>query len=102
MPDVIATHTGAPLGDRQPDRQVARGALVDADVQPQPAGAVGVVQRERQRRVARTRAQHDVADAAANQFVDDDTGLRRRGVHHYRLIGEEIQRRGVDDLAAVR
>ena len=53
MPDVIATHTGAPLGDRQPDRQVAGGALVDADVQPDPAGAVGVVQREGQRRVAR-------------------------------------------------
>ena len=67
--------------DGQPDRQIAGGALVDADVQPEAAGPVGVVQGERQRRVARSGAQHDVADAAANQFVDDDAGLCRRWVH---------------------
>ena len=32
-----------------------------------------------------TRAQHDVAHAAANQFVDDDTRLCRRWVHDYSL-----------------
>ena len=39
--------------------------------------------RKRQRRLARAWAQHDVAHAATNQFVDHDAGLRRRRVHHY-------------------
>ncbi|GAB4676131.1 hypothetical protein MOKP104_37350 [Mycobacterium avium subsp. hominissuis] len=59
MPEVIATHTGA------------------------PAGAVGVGQREGQRGVAGTGAQHHIADTAADQLVDDDAGLGRRGVHPY-------------------
>ena len=45
------TDRGALRGG-QPDRQEARGAFVDAHVQSQPAGAVGVVQRKRQRGVA--------------------------------------------------
>ena len=84
------THRG-PLGHREPDREVAGGALVDADVQPEPARAVGVVQGECQRRVARTRAQHDVAHAAANQFVDDNARLRSRWVHHYRLSAKNFR-----------
>ena len=36
-------------GDRQPDRQIAGGPLVDAHVEPDPAGPVGVLQRKRQR-----------------------------------------------------
>ncbi len=87
MPDVIATQTGGTGGDRQPDGQVAGGAFVDADVQPEPAGPVGVLQRERQRGVARARAQHHIADAAADQFVDDDAGLCRRGIHQTSLVG---------------
>ena len=59
-------------------------------MQPDPAGPVGVLQRERQRRVARAGAQDDVADAAANQFVDDDAGLCRRGVHHYSLSAKKF------------
>ena len=101
MPDVIATQTGAPLGDGQADRQEAGGALVDPHVQTQPAGAVGVVQRERQRRVARARAQHDVADAAANQFVDDDAGLCRRGVHRY-SVGLSAKKSSTAALTASR
>ncbi len=41
--------------DSQPDGQVAGGAFVDADVQPDAAGSVGVLQRECQRRVSRAR-----------------------------------------------
>lgn len=67
--------------DRQTDGQVAGGALVDAHMQPQPPRPVGVGQCESQRRVARARAQHHVADTAADQFVDDDAGLCRRGIH---------------------
>jgi hypothetical protein len=92
VPDVTRRH-------READGQVAGGALVDADVQPQPTGPVGVGQRERQRCVPRSRAQHDIADAAADQFVDDDARLDRRGVHQYSVshgvIGEECQRRGI-------
>ena len=43
-------------GDRQPDRQIPGGAFVDAHVQPDAAGPVGVLQRKRQRSVARARA----------------------------------------------
>lgn len=71
--------------DRQADGQVAGGAFVDADVQPDPARPVGVLQREGERRVPRTRAQHHVADAAANQLVNDHASLGRRGVHSYRV-----------------
>ena len=80
-----------PLGHREPDRQVAGGALVDADMQPDAACPVGVLQRKGQRRVARTRAQHDVTHAAANQFVDDYAGLRSRWVHHYRLSAKNFR-----------
>ena len=55
------------------------------------ARPVGVLQRECQRRVARTRAQHDIAHAAANQFVDDYTGLRSRWIHHYRLSAKNFR-----------
>src|ERR1700759_1356967 len=71
----------APPPHAQPDRQEAGRALVDADVQPQTALIVGVLEGEGERRVARAWAQHDVADAAPNQLLDDDAGLRRRGVH---------------------
>ena len=49
------THRRA-LGDREPDRQEAGGAFVDAHMQSDPAGPVGVLQRECQRSVSRTRA----------------------------------------------
>lgn len=39
-------------------------------MQPDPAGPVGVLQREGQRRIARARTQHHVANAAADQFVE--------------------------------
>ncbi len=71
--------TAAP--GRQADSEKAGGALVDADVQAHPARSVGVGQSERQRCVARPGAQHDITDAAANEFVDDDPGLSRRGIH---------------------
>jgi hypothetical protein len=50
-------------------------------MQSHPARAVGVGQSERQRCVARSGAQHNITDAAANEFVDDDPGLSRRGIH---------------------
>jgi hypothetical protein len=52
-------------------------------VQPQAAGVIGVAQRERQRRIARARAQHDIAHATADQLVDDDSRLHSRWVHHW-------------------
>jgi len=55
----------------------------DPHVQPQPSGRVRGLQREGQRRVARTRAEHHVAHAAANQFVDGHARLGGRWVHHY-------------------
>ena len=66
----------------QSDCQVAGGALVDADVQAQRPGPVGVGQGERQRGVAAARAQHDVTHAAADEFVHNDPRLGRRRIHH--------------------
>ena len=85
VPEVITIGTGR-LDDRgQADREESRGALVDPHVQPQPPGSVGGLQRERQRRVARTRAEHDLADSAADEFVDDRGGLGCGRVHASRV-----------------
>jgi hypothetical protein len=66
---------------REPEGQEPGGALVDPHVQAQPAGRVGRVESERQRSIARPRAEHSVGDPAAHQLVDDHLGLRRRRVH---------------------
>ena len=68
---------------RQPERQEPGRALVDADVQPQAPGGVRGVQGERERRVARARAQHGVGDPARHQLVDDRARHLRRRVHRW-------------------
>ncbi len=77
----------------QADGQEAGGALVDPHVEPQPARPVGVGQGERQRCVAGTGAQHHVGHAAANEFVDDDAGLGRRGIHAYQRVTSGFRRK---------
>ncbi len=90
-------HGGMEVGDRraaraddgrgradlgQPEGQEAGRPLVEARVQPDQPGLGGVVRRERQRRVARSRCQHDLADPALEETADDRTaelGGRRHG-----------------------
>ena len=75
-------HRHRPAGpQRQAEREEAGGALVDPHVQPQAPRDVRVVQRERERRAARSRAQDGVGDPAADQLVDDHLRVRRRGIH---------------------
>jgi hypothetical protein len=72
---------GASRAQGETESEEPGRALVDADVQPQPAVDVGLVQREGERRVARTRAEHGLGDPAPGQLVDDSPGeLDRR--HH--------------------
>jgi len=64
-------------------------ALVDAQRATGFAGPVGILQRKRQRGVTRARAQHHIADTAADQLVDDDPGLCRRWIHQSSLVGDD-------------
>ena len=73
VPDVQMTAAArADLG--QPEGEEAGRALVEARVQPDQPGLGGVVRRERQRRVARARREHDLADRRSRPG-----GRRRRG-----------------------
>ena len=71
--------------DREPDGQEAGRALVDPQVESDPAGTIGRFERERQRGVAGPGAQDDVTDAATDQLVDDDGGLGSGRVHRSRV-----------------
>ena len=71
----------APGAQREPDREEAGRALVDAHVQAHPPHGVGGVHREQQRRVARAGAGDHVTDPAADPLVDDHAGLHRRRGH---------------------
>jgi hypothetical protein len=78
---------GGDDGDRaagqlgQAEGQEPRGALVHAHVQPDPAGAVGLLQRIGQRRRARAGAQDSLADPVPRELVDEDGRQGGRGVH---------------------
>ena len=75
-------HRHRPAGGLgQPDGEEAAGPLVDPHVQAQPAGGVGGVQGEGERRRAGAGGQHRLADAAADQLVDEHPGERGGGVH---------------------
>ena len=90
-------HRGVEVGDRgarghhhrhdpsrhgsEPDREEPRAALVDADVQPEPAVTVGGLEGDEQRGVARPRARDGVRHPRPDPLVDDDMGLRRRRDH---------------------
>ena len=81
VPDVqITAAARADLG--QPEGQEPGRALVEPGVQPEQPGLGGVVRRERQRRVARARRQHDLADPALDEAADHRAGQlggRRHG-----------------------
>ncbi len=71
---------GQALG--QAEGQEAGAALVHPHVQGEPLPHGRLVQRERQRGVARAGAEHHVPHVVADEFVNDDPGLRRGGIHH--------------------
>ena len=81
VPDVVTTATGRARSPGQAERKEPGGPLVDPHVQPQPPGRVGVVQRQRQRRVAGARGQHRIGHPAGDQLVDQHPGQRGRRVH---------------------
>ena len=81
VPEVTTTGTIRPEHRPEPHREEARAALVDADVQAEPAVAVGGVEGDEQRRVARPGARDGVGHPRPDPLVDDDVGLRRRGNH---------------------
>lgn len=67
-------------------------------MEPKPPRGVGRLEREGERRVAGTRAQHDVPDTAPGEFVDDSSGLGSGRIH-------DVQRSCVSDavrMEAVR
>ena len=73
VPEVQVTATGRPVALRHSERHEAGRALVDDRHRVDPLSGR---QRERQRRVARARGGHRVAQAAAPKLVDE--GLERR------------------------
>ena len=66
-----AHHRGPRPALGQPEGEEPGGPLVDPGVQPEQPGLGGVVRRERERRVPRTRRQHHLADAVRDQRGDD-------------------------------
>ena len=86
-------HRRPPGRLRQPQREEPGRPLVDPHVQPQPAGRVGGVQRERQRRRPRAGRDHRLADAAPDQLVDEHPRQRGRRVHSAVQASRAWQRR---------
>ncbi len=77
-----AHHRGPGTHLGEAEREEPGGALVDAGVQPEATRGAGcVVDRERQRRVARPRRQHHLAHPGGEQRGDDVAGQDGRGVH---------------------
>ena len=67
------------LGEAEGEK--SRGPLVDAHVQAQQPLGVGAVQGKGERCRSRTRGQHRLAQAPADQLVDEHAGEGGRGVH---------------------
>ncbi len=65
----------------QAEGEEAGRALVHADVQPQPPGRVGLLQRVGQRRRPRPRAEHRLTDATSDHLVHEHGGQGCRRVH---------------------
>ena len=65
----------------QPEREETGRPFVDAYVQADVAAAIGTMEGERERSVARPRRQHRLADPAAPHLVDEHAGECGGGVH---------------------
>ncbi len=81
VPEVVTTTAGTRVSLAEAEGEEARGPLVHPHVQGQPAGAVSLLQGIGQRRRARARTEHRVADPLADQLVDQHGGERGGRVH---------------------